>query len=257
MWRTGRLTTCCDVESLPAFFPCCWTSKTVPDKADASKDLTERLISRYWAGWQALTLDQYYWPSTCSTSPATLLNGIATRQTGEMFSCCTNEYCKTHKADLLQHQQSHWQLQLVHHPESSFWDSSIWCHFFCSRSGVLRPSAHMLPGIGWCGAGLLPFPTACWWLTHPAAIPGVSVSASQSWRMGWTVCFASLQSQSAESMMPICFRCARRPQCPVRNLNIVVCSVSCQMVDWVCRGVVVSSGSFPLTFVFGVTALVA
>ena len=27
----------------------------------------------------------------------------------------------------------------------------------------------------------------------------------QSWRMYWTVCFASLQSQSAESMMPICF----------------------------------------------------
>ena len=35
----------------------------------------------------------------------------------------------------------------------------------------------MLPGIGWCGAGLPPFPTACWWLTHPAAITGVSVSA--------------------------------------------------------------------------------
>ena len=48
--------------------------------------------------------------------------------------------------------------------------------FFCSRSAVLRPSVHMLPGIGWCG-GLLPFPTACWWLTHPAAITDVSVSA--------------------------------------------------------------------------------
>ena len=35
----------------------------------------------------------------------------------------------------------------------------------------------MLPGTGWCGAGLPPFPTACWWLTHPAAITGVSVSA--------------------------------------------------------------------------------
>ena len=48
----------------------------------------------------------------------------------------------------------------------------------------------------------------------------------QSWRMWWTVCSASLQSQSAESMMPIRFRCARRPQCPVRNLNIVVRSCS-------------------------------
>ena len=36
----------------------------------------------------------------------------------------------------------------------------------------------MLPGIGWCGAGLPPFPTACWWLTHHAAINGVSVAAS-------------------------------------------------------------------------------
>ena len=35
----------------------------------------------------------------------------------------------------------------------------------------------MLPGTGWCGAGLPPFPTACWWLTHPAAITGASVSA--------------------------------------------------------------------------------
>ena len=49
--------------------------------------------------------------------------------------------------------------------------------FFCGRSPVLRPSVHMLSGTGWCGAGLLPFPTACWWLAHPAAITGVSVSA--------------------------------------------------------------------------------
>ena len=49
--------------------------------------------------------------------------------------------------------------------------------FFCGQSAVLRPSVHMLPGTGWCGAGLPPFPTACWWLAHPAAITGVSVSA--------------------------------------------------------------------------------
>ena len=63
--------------------------------------------------------------------------------------------------------------------EKSFWPL---CHhacsqfFFCGRSAMLRPSVHMSPGIGWCGAGLPPFPTACW-LTHPAAITGVSVSA--------------------------------------------------------------------------------
>ena len=48
--------------------------------------------------------------------------------------------------------------------------------FFCGRSAVLRPSVHMLPRIGCCGAGLPLFPTTCWWLTHPAAITGVSVS---------------------------------------------------------------------------------
>ena len=97
--------------------------------------------------------------------------------------------------------------------------------FFCDRSTVLRRSEHRLPGIGWCGAGPLPFLTACWWLTHPAAITGVCFrQMEQSWRMWWTVCSASLQSQSVESLMQIRFRSARRPQCPVRNLKIVVCS---------------------------------
>ena len=32
--------------------------------------------------------------------------------------------------------------------------------FFCGWSAVLRPSVHMLPGSGWCGAGLPPFLTA-------------------------------------------------------------------------------------------------
>ena len=41
---------------------------------------------------------------------------------------------------------------------------------FCGRSAVLRPSVHILPGIVWCGAGLPPFPAACWWLAHPAVI---------------------------------------------------------------------------------------
>ena len=63
----------------------------------------------------------------------------------------------------------------------------------------------------------------------------------QSWRMWWTVCSASLQSQSAESTMPVRFRCVRRSQCPVRNLNIVVCSClvrrlsgSVQKTNWGC-----------------------
>ena len=48
--------------------------------------------------------------------------------------------------------------------------------FFCGRSAVPRPSVHMLPGTGWCGAGLPRFLTAWWWLAHPAAITGVSVA---------------------------------------------------------------------------------
>ena len=64
--------------------------------------------------------------------------------------------------------------------------------------------------------------------------------------------FRSLQSQSAESMVPIHFRCARRPQCPVRNLNIVVCSclarrligsVEGQRLDWLFRGRCTATGS--------------
>ena len=45
---------------------------------------------------------------------------------------------------------------------------------------MFRPSVHMLPGIGWCGAGLPPFPTDCWLLTCPAAITGVSVAARRN-----------------------------------------------------------------------------
>ena len=62
-------------------------------------------------------------------------------------------------------------------------EANIYCsvlrNIASSSSAVdqLRPSVHMLPEIGWCGTGLPPFPTACWWLTHPAAITGVSVSA--------------------------------------------------------------------------------
>ena len=74
--------------------------------------------------------------------------------------------------------------------------------FFCGRSAVLRPSVNMLLGIRWCGAGLPPFPTACWWLIHPAAITGVSVSARWNSCGGYGGPSASLQSQNAESMMP-------------------------------------------------------
>ena len=103
--------------------------------------------------------------------------------------------------------------------------AQVFFFFFCGPSAVLRPSVHMLPGTGWRGAGLPLFPTACWWLTHLAATTGVSLSARwNSPEVWWTVCSTSLQSQRAESMMPIRLRCACRPKCPVHNLHIVVCS---------------------------------
>ena len=77
------------------------------------------------------------------------------------------------------------------------------CFFFCSRSVMLRPSVHMLPGFGYCSAGV-PL------LYHSLLVVDSSCSYNwclcchqmeQSWRMWWTVCSASLSSQS-ESMMP-------------------------------------------------------
>ena len=69
----------------------------------------------------------------------------------------------------------------------------------------------MLPGTGWCGAGLPPFPTACWWLTHPAAITGVSVAARWDSPGGCGGPSVLLLCDRRVSMMPICFRCAHRP----------------------------------------------
>ena len=79
----------------------------------------------------------------------------------------------------------------------------IFFFFFCGRSAVLRPSVHMLPGIGWCGAGLPPFPTVCWWLTHPAAITGVSVSARRD----------SPGGCSGPSVPLLCNRGVQSPRC--------------------------------------------
>ena len=73
--------------------------------------------------------------------------------------------------------------------------------------------------------------------------------------MWWTVfCFFAVtecrvhdaDSLQVCSQATIHFRCARRLQSSVLNLNIMVCS--CQTVDWVCRGVVVSSGPSPLAY---------
>ena len=115
---------------------------------------------------------------------------------------------------------------------------------------LLRPSVQMLLGFGWCGTGLPLFPTACWCLTDPAAITIVSLFPP-----GGTV---------LEDVVDSLFRCLAIAESRVHEANsLQVCSqatvscsqpeysgllMSCQTADWVSRGVVVSSGTFPLTF---------
>ena len=112
---------------------------------------------------------------------------------------------------------------------------------------MLRPSVHMLPGIGWCGAGLPPLPTACWWLTHPAAITGVSVSTRWDspggcvgpYRLFHFFAIVRCRVHDANSLqvrLQATVSCSQ-PEC-------IGLLMSCQMVDWVSRGVVVSSGLF-------------
>ena len=70
----------------------------------------------------------------------------------------------------------------------------------------------------------------------------------QSWRMWWTICSVSLQSQCAKSMMPGCFECAHRlASCSQPEYSGLL--MSCQMVGWVCIGLVVSSCSSSLASV--------
>ena len=87
--------------------------------------------------------------------------------------------------------------------------------FFCGQSAVLRPSVHMLPGIWWCSAGLPPFPTACWWLTHPATITGVSVSARWDSPGGCGVCIQTYihRGQLGKDMHSHVFTYRHTPAC--------------------------------------------
>ena len=90
---------------------------------------------------------------------------------------------------------------------------------------MLRTSVYMLPGIGSCGADLPPFPTACWWLTYPAATTGVSVTARRNSPGGCGgPSVLLLCNRRVQSIIPNRIRCACRLQCAVRNQNIVVCS---------------------------------
>ena len=76
--------------------------------------------------------------------------------------------------------------------------------FFFSFWGwlaLLRPSVHMLPWTGWCGADHLPFSTVCWWLSYPVAMADVTVATRKDNPRGcggWSVlllCSCSVPSQ--------------------------------------------------------------
>ena len=73
----------------------------------------------------------------------------------------------------------------------------------------------------------------------------------QSWRMWWAVFslfFAIAECRVHEgSSFQVCSQVTVSCSQP-ENSGLVM---SCQMVDWINIGVVVSSGSFPLTFLFG------
>ena len=73
----------------------------------------------------------------------------------------------------------------------------------------------------------------------------------QSWRMWWTVCSASFggiaecRVHDASS-----FQVHSHPTVSCSQPEYSGVLMSCQMVDWVCRGVVVHSGPSPLAFLF-------
>ena len=101
----------------------------------------------------------------------------------------------------------------------------------------------MLPGIGWCSEGLPLFPTAWWWLTHPAAITGVSVFVREKVLedvVDRLFCFFAI-THDANSLQ---VRSQASVSCP--QPESVGLLMSCQTVDWVCRGNVVSRGPSPL-----------
>ena len=75
----------------------------------------------------------------------------------------------------------------------------------------------MLPGIRWCGIGLPLFPTACSWLTHPAAMTGVSVSVR--WDSPRGCVGPSVPLLCNRSSLQVCSQAT----VPVHNLNVVVC----------------------------------
>ena len=74
--------------------------------------------------------------------------------------------------------------------------------FFLGQLAVLRPSAHMLPGTGWCGTPQ-PFPTACWWLSRPAIITCVSGAATRNSPGGCSSCRQDVVS-AVLTCLPVC-----------------------------------------------------
>ena len=90
----------------------------------------------------------------------------------------------------------------------------------------------MLPGIGWWDAGLPPFPTACWWWTHPAAVTGVSFSARQDSPGGCggpSVPLLCNRRVHDASLLQVCSQATVSCSQPEYSGLLM----SCQTVDWV------------------------
>ena len=60
-----------------------------------------------------------------------------------------------------------------------------------------------------------------------------NVQSCRTWAGVWS---AIRQSHIEDSAMPIFFRCALNPQCPVRKRKIVLCSGRLRLFKWSCWG---------------------
>ena len=87
----------------------------------------------------------------------------------------------------------------------------------------VRSSVHLMPQSQLSGRGPLPSPTTWSPDQHHMAMLAVSANFGQDWRMWSWVWSACLHSYREVSEMPVLFRWAFRPQCPVHRQKTVVC----------------------------------
>ena len=117
--------------------------------------------------------------------------------------------------------------------------------FFCSQSAMLRPCPHAARN--WMVQRMSSSVLHSLLFSHPVAMTGVSVATRGNSPRGCGEPSVLLlcNLQSVPSMMSVHFTCIHRPQWPVCSL-ISGLLLSRQMVDRVCRGLLVSNGSSPM-----------